>query len=281
MKKIIVNIFSCILSLLLTVTIFFTFVCISIGVNVNSKALNKFIISSGYSKSMSNKILTQLYYYADINGLPHNIFDDFVDLDFISGEIYDYIVSVSKNENKSKYIADINNKKIELEAKIKEYAIANMNLTELQKSKLDKDVSDFVEQCANVYINGVKSDALKAVSSYIKITDKYFVKTVFLLILADLIILFILIFIQKWKHRGYRNSLYSLIASEIMLAVLVGLILFFNVINRIPIISKELYCLVTNMLNGCLTTLYVSVAILAILIIINIVVYVQSRKKVM
>lgn len=277
-KKNIVKITSIILCLFLSTSLLMTVLFISIGANLSYKSLNKYIVLSGYSRNLSDKILDKLYNIADINHIPHEIFDDFIDASFMTNDIYEYIISMSQNNKDNNNIIKLNNKKEELAEKIKNYALNNMELTEGQIQNLDKNTDELVDECVLIYQNNMKSVFLEKLYSYSTILNKYFILVSVVLIVIDVLIYIILIIIQKWKHRGYRYNLYSLTSCEIIMVVSVLYLLANNIINRLAIVSKELYNLVVVVLNGVLGGIYIFIIVFAILIALSAVLY-KSKKN--
>lgn len=280
-KKTIVIFLSGILCLLLTLCLSLTCVLSSIGFNLNKRVLNKHIISSGYNNIISSKILDKLYNYADINNLPHDIFDGFVGFEYMSSDAYEWIVSMSNGQDNKKYINEINNRKSILADKVKQYTLENMNLTDEQKATIDDNINNFVDKCVTVYINNLKSNILEKSFKYISFIDRYIKLIIIILLLVDCLIIYALISIQEWKHKGYRYILYSLISAELTVITLAGYLSINNIINRIAIVSQEIYNLVTTVLKGCLLNIYIWIVIFAILIITDIILYTKERKGAM
>lgn len=280
-KKNIVKITSIILCFLLSTSLLMTVLFVSIGANLSHKSLNKYIVLSGYSRNLSDKISDKLYNIADINHIPHEIFDDFVDSSFMTNDIYEYIIAMSENNKDNKNIIKLNNKKEELAEKIKNYALNNMELTEGQMQNLDKNTDELVDECVLIYQNNMKSVFLEKLYDYSNILNKYFILISVTLILIDAVIYVTLIFIQKWKHRGYRYNLYSLTSCEIVMVVSVLYLLVNNIINRLAIVSKELYNFVVVVLNGVLGGIYIFIIVFAILIALTAVLYKSKKNNVM
>ena len=269
------------LCLLLTISLSLTCILSAVGFNLNKGMLNKHIIASGYNNIISSKILDRLNNYADINNLPHEIFDGFIGIEYMSSDIYEYIVAMSDGKNNKKYINDINNRRSILASKVKQYVSENMDLTDEQKATINDDVNNFVDKCATVYINNLKSNILEKSFRYINFIDKYITLIIIILLLVDCLLIYTLVSIQKWKHKGYRYILYSLIGSELTMIALAGYFSINNIINRIAIVSQEIYSLVTTILKGCLLTIYISILILAVLIVLDIILYVKKRESAM
>ena len=168
MKKNLTKIFSLVISCLLSVCLLITFVFASIGINLTNKSLNKYLISSGYNQIVSQKILEKLHNFADINNLPHEIFDEFVNMEFATNNIYEYIISISNDSQDNKYISDISKKKKNLAEKVKNYSLSHMNLTLQQQENIDKITEDFVDNCAEIYKTSLKSNFLEKLFVYTK-----------------------------------------------------------------------------------------------------------------
>ena len=282
MKKKAIKFTSSLLCFILTLCLFLTFSFVSIGFNFNSKSLNKYISSSGYSNGISEKILDNLYNLADTNNLPHEIFNNFVDVDSMASDIYDYMVSIySQDSTNSEYIKNINNKKQDLTQKVKDYVVSNMKLSDRQLTERDKNIETFDDECVLIYKNNIKSNILETAFKYIRLVDKYFFVISGLLIFVDIIIILVLINFQSWKHRGYRYSLYSLISCAFMLTNLTSYISLSNIINRLNILSKELNSLVVEILNNCLFNLRISAIILCVLSGFVFYFYKKEKKKVL
>lgn len=281
-KKKIITIRSSLLCLVSTLLLFFMFIFISVGVNLNSKSLNKYISLSGYSSGISEKILEKLYNLADTNNLPHEIFEGFVDVDSTASNIYEYIVSIYSQDNiDSEQVSNINNKKQVLSQKIKDYIVANMFLSDRQMLELDKNIETFVDECILIYKNNIKSNILELAFKYIAFVDQYFFVILISLIFVNIFIFLFLVSCQKWKHRGFRYSLYSLIACELMLIILSSYISISNIINRLNILSKELNNLAVLILDRCIFNIYISEIVILALIGFNIYFYKKEKKKVM
>ena len=280
MKKILLKLFSGILCILLTLSLFITLISMVIGFNLNIKSVNRYILSSGYINMIYDKILEKIYNYADINNLPHEIFGVLAKNEFMTSDIYEYMISMNSEEISNKYIIDINKKEEILKTEIKRYVLDNMTLTEAQRTNIDKNIESFVQECMTIYKNNIKSSMLEKSSKYIKFIDKYHILVYMVLILIDLLIFYTLINIQKWKHRGYRYSLYSVLGAELMMLMIAGYLLFCNIIDRVTVVSKELNSLVTEVLNGMLVSVYISILVLAMLILIDMYFYVKKKEKV-
>ncbi len=280
-KKRLLTILSGILCLMLTMSLLALFLFSSVCINFTSKSINRYIISSEYSQNVSSKILEELYSYADINNLPHDIFNEFINLDLFVSNIYEYIVSLSADSVDNKYISDINNRKAHLTQKVKTYVLENMSLTPEQTANIDNIVNDFVNKSADIYINNMKSNILQKMFTYTSFIDKYYLIIFVALILLTLAISSVLIFTQKWKHKGYRHILYCLISSDLTMILLILYIAFSDLINRITITNRELYILINQILKGCLTGLYISTLIISVLIFVFGYIYVRKRKDVL
>ena len=278
MKNFFIKLISCFISILLTMSLFITILNFVVGLNLNGKSFNKHIASSGYNDIVSKKIIDRLHKYAKIAGLPYTVFDEFANSKSMPIEIYEYIKLSKENKN---YLYNLEHKKNLLTTKIKEYVNKNNGITDTQQSSVvDSNIAQFVNQSIEVYKNGMQSNVLIKFIKYINMIDRYFIYSVLAVIVVDCLLIFLLIKIQSWNHRGIRYTLYSFIASEIMILMFIILIVSNNMIDRITVMSQGLYNLITSILNACLNTLYISAVVLACLIVIISLIYAQKKEKV-
>ncbi len=230
------NILSSFLAFFLTVLLTVGTVCVSVyaGFFMDGRILDGLNYKDYYAS-------TEEYFYQNArdmtipSGLPPEIVNDIVDSQTIHDDIRGYVTASLKGED---YEFHTDTLKEKLTNNIYEYfRKEQLPMTQLQEETLPK----YVQTIADKYEEDLKVPLV----TYVPGIKQVYVKVLFGIVTGVVIlgggIVFVLLRMYRWKHRGLRYMAYSTIATAVMVAAPAFAARITGFYKRIGIDAKHLY----------------------------------------
>lgn len=235
-KSIARNILSGFLAFFLTVLLTAGTVCVSVyaGFFMDGRILDGLNYKDYYAS-------VEEYFYQNArdmtipSGLPPEIVNNIVDSQTIHDDIKGYVAASLKGEA---YEFHTDTLKEKLTNNIYEYfRKEQLQMTQLQEETVPK----YVQTIADKYVEDLKVPLV----TYVPKIKQVYVKLLFGIITGVVIlggvIVFVLLRMYRWKHRGLRYIAYSTIAAAIMVAAPAFAVRISGFYKRIGIDAKHLY----------------------------------------
>lgn len=259
-KKWLKGIISVILSFLLAVI--FTVGSIVIGIYIGFMNENRLLDGLNYKDYYSSVEKSFYEKSKDISipvGLPETVLEGIVESEKVHSDVKSYVVS---SMNGQTFIISTEELKNKLEENVRKYfSEQNIVMTPEQEAT----IPEYTNIIAAEYEAAVKVPLVTYFNQAKLIIQKVILILVPVSILLAAIIIFILVRMRKWKHRGIRYVVYSCISTAIMVAIPGIVMLSGGVYKRINIASDYLYyALVKYISNGLWVFIYLSIVWIAL-----------------
>ncbi len=260
----------CILSFILAFVLFALSICTVLKTTVFSK---DFIInsinSSGYCSNINEELKNELISLGNASGLDKDFVNKFVDSLDIENAIEDYISNFYSN--KSTLVETIQFKQ-QLKYSIDEY-IKEKNFD--PKAASDENIAYLIDVATERYTAVISIPFFSVMANYISKYQTPLTMVILGLCAAALIIIAIIFFSNKYKHRRFRYISYGFGGAFLATAFIPALVFISNKISQVNIEIRSLYNLFVNYMN----TLFLNFWIYAgIYLLIAILTFILSRK---
>lgn len=270
-------------SRILICTVFSFFISIflsilSITVILYSTVLNPdFLIdninSSNYYKELKEEINQDLISYGAATGFDKDFFNGYLTTDMLR---IDVISSVRKFYNMNAYTTS----KLKFEDGLYNGFINDLRQRNIEVTpEIEKSVKALADVCITKYKKYTQMPYSENISPIL--TKVQFVSNIiFWACVAIIAVLIALIyFMNKWKHRAIRYYIYAVSASALMILFIPSVVFFSDKISRISLSNVYLYNLINSYFQDLLFQfLQIGLFILAILIIL-IILYNRTRGR--
>lgn len=254
-KKIARNILSSFLAFFLTVllTVGTLLVSIYTGFFMKGKILDGLNYKDYYAG-------VEEYFYQDVkdmsipSGLPEEVLDGIVDSQTIHEDVKGYVLAVLDGKE---YVFRTEGMQKKLSDNIYAYfQDENVQMSELQ----EKTIPQYVQTVADRYEEDLKVPLLTYIYKARCLCSRLFVAVGAGILLIGGAIVFSLIRLYRWKHRGLRYVIYSTIATSVMVATPAFAARISGFYKRIGISAKHLYnAFVAYVENGINMLFYMAV----------------------
>ncbi len=253
-KKRLRGIISTILSFLLAVL--FTVGSVLVGLYIGFLNENRIIDGLNYKDYYSGVEENFYQNSKDITtpmGLPENVVDGIVDSETIYENIKDYVVAAVNGQT---YVFATEDLKTKLEQNVRNYFTSQgWEIT----SEQEATIPQYTQMIADEYVSCVKVPFVEHFAAVKRIFQKILLIGIPAIVILSAIIIFMLVHMQKWKHRGVRYVVYSSFATMIMVAVPGIAALVSGFYKKINISTEYLYyALVKYISNGLWVFIYLA-----------------------
>lgn len=246
------------LSFLLTLILFLLSVCTVLEATLfNSEFIFDNMNSSSYFIDKRDEITTSLIDLGYASGLDEKFFDDFVDEVMLCDDTREYLDNYySCNGAK----IDTTDFKQSFNAELDKYIQEN-NIKNVNGNSRDKLVS----KAALIYRSSLEIPLFSKLSAYF-LTAKNAMPFILvgLAVLAGVICV-VLIFANKWKHRGVKYICYATSGAFLTLGIIPAYLMISGKISHINLDSRALYNMFVQSANSiCIAVLFVSLFFLLV-----------------
>ena len=235
----------CILSFFLALVLFALSVCVVLKTTVFSK---NFILSSinscGYSAMIREELKKELTSLGNASGLDKEFVSSFVDGLNIDDAIEDYISNFYSNRST---LVETTAFKQQLLYSIDDYIKEN-NID--RESADEENISYLVDAAADIYTENISIPFFSVIANYISKYQSPLITLILSLGAAALIIIAIIFFSNKYKHRRFRYISYAFGGAFLATAAVPAIVFISNMISKVNINIRSLYNLFVNYMNG-------------------------------
>lgn len=242
--------------------VIFTVMSMIIGVYIGFLNENRIIDGLNY-KDYYKGVEDAFYENAkDIStpiGLPESVLEGIVESEKIHSDVKNYVTS---SVNGKTYVISTDDLRNNLAENVRNYfAQQNMEMSPEQEAT----IPEYTQLIADEYEQTVKVPFVSYFAQAKSSMQKIMLIVVPVCLVLTAIIVFMLVRMRKWKHRGIRYIVYSTLSAALMVA-LPGIVVLCNgFYKRINIASDYLYyALVRYVANGLWVFVYLAVVWLAI-----------------
>ena len=257
-------------SFMLTLVLFLFSICIVVESTVFSKDYMLNVISSnGYYLMVEDELLGSMKSLGNPSGLKEEFSEKFVKEIDVQKNIDNYISSFYSGDST---LVDTISFKQQLYNALDEY-IAENNIDKNTVSS--ENLAYFVDKAAEIYVNEISIPFFSTVANYI-----YKAQTPFLIItiglgVTALILIAVIFFTNKFRHRKFRYICYGLIGAFLSVSVIPIVIQLSDKISKINLNTRSLYNLFVNYANGLVNGFWICSLVLLLLSVITFVLYVK------
>lgn len=253
-NKLLKKVISTLLSFLLAVI--FTVGSVLIGVYIGFLNENRIIDGLNYKDYYSGVESTFYENSKDIStpiGLPDTVLDGIVESEKVHQDVKNYVVSAVNGQT---FIFDIDSLKNKLEENVRGYFASQE--WEIQPEQ-EATIPEYTQLIADEYIKCVKLPLVEHFASAKRVYQKILLFAIPSIVILSAIIIFMMLHMQKWKHRGIRYIVYSSFATMLMVAIPGVVALASGFYKHINISSEYLYyALVKYISNGLWVFIYLA-----------------------
>ena len=256
------------LSFMLTFVLFLLSICIVIETTVFSKDYMLNIMSSnGYYLMVKDELLSNMKSLGNASGLDEDFSKNFVDKLDIQDSIKSYILSFYSGDST---LVDTTTFKQQLYASLDEY-IKDKGIDKNTVS--EKNLSYFVDEAANAYVNQISIPFFSTIANYIyKAQTPFLMLTIGLGIFA-VILIAIIFFTNKFKHRKFRYICYGFTGAFLTISVIPIVVFLSGKISQININTRSLYSLFVNYANGFFMNFWIWAAAMLFFAVLTFILY--------
>lgn len=247
-------------SFMLTLVLFLFSICIVVESTVFSKDyMLNVMTSNGYYLMVEDELLGSMKSLGNASGLKEDFSKKFVKEIDIQKNINDYISSFYSGNST---LVDTTSFKQQLYNALDEY-ISENNIDKNTVSS--ENLAYFVDKATEIYVNEISIPFFSTVANYI-----YKAKTPFLIItiglgVTALILIAIIFFTNKFRHRKFRYICYGFIGAFLSVSVIPTIIQFSDKISKINLNTRSLYNLFVNYSNGLVNGFWICSLVLLLL----------------
>lgn len=259
LRRVICFFFSFILSLSLFI--------ISVSFSMHQSLLNKdFLLNelsiSGYHIEAAEYTKNSISDLAFTGGVPSDIFDDIVTSERVKTDIYN-IFDYAYDGNR--YSIDSEQLKSEFLNAITSYA--SDNGIELDE-ETEESISHLAELCTETYMDCINISGMNTVIGSLKQPVsfmRYVIAGAALIALISVVMLFL---VNRYKHKFFRYTAFSVSGSLLMLLAVPGYFLAAKPYAKLNISPDYLHTFINCLLNDTLKTVLAGAAVMAVIYII-------------
>lgn len=247
-----------VLSFLLTLILFLLSVCTVLEATLfNPEFIFDNMNSSNYFIDKSDEITTSLIDLGYASGLDEKFFDDFIDEVMLCDDTKEYLDNYYSGNGAKIDTTDFKQSfNAELDKYIQENNIKNVN---------GKSRDKLVNKAAQIYRSSLEIPLFSKLSAYFLTA-----KNAMLFILVSLVVLagvicVVLIFANKWKHRGVKYICYATSGAFLTLGIIPAYLMITGKISHLNLDSRALYNMFVQSANSiCIAVLFISLFFLLV-----------------
>ncbi len=247
-----------VLSFLLTLILFLLSVCTVLEATLfNPEFIFDNMNSSNYFIDKSDEITTSLIDLGYASGLDEKFFDDFIDEVMLCDDTREYLDNYYSGNGAKIDTTDFKQSfNAELDKYIQENNIKNVN---------GKSRDKLVNKAAQIYRSSLEIPLFSKLSAYF-LTAKNAMPFILvgLVVLAGVICV-VLIFANKWKHRGIKYICYATSGAFLTLGIIPAYLMITGKISHLNLDSRALYNMFVQSANSiCIAVLFISLFFLLV-----------------
>lgn len=259
-KKMLRGVISTLLSFLLAVI--FTVGSVLIGLYIGFLNENRIIDGLNYKDYYSGVEESFYQNSKDITtpiGLPDTVVEGIVESETVYEDVKNYVVAAVNGQT---FVFATDDLKSKLEENVRGYfASQEWEMTPEQEAT----IPEYTQLIADEYVDCVKVPFVEHFASAKRIFQKVLLIGIPAIIVLAAVIIFMLIHMQKWKHRGIRYVVYSSFATMLMVAIPGVVSLMSGFYKKINISTEYLYhALVKYISNGLWVFVYLALVWFAV-----------------
>lgn len=246
------------LSFLLTLILFLLSVCTVFEATLfNSNFIFDNMNYSNYFIDKRDEITTSLIDLGYASGLDEKFFDDFIDEVMLSEDTKEYLDNYYSGKGAK---IDATDFKQSFNTALDKYIVDN-NIKKVDGKSRDK----LVNKAAQIYRASLEIPLFSKLSAYF-LTAKNAMPFILvgLVVLAGVICV-VLIFANKWKHRGVKYICYATSGAFLTLGIIPAYLMISGKISHINLDSRALYNMFVQSANSiCIAVLFISLFFLLV-----------------
>lgn len=247
-----------VLSFLLTLVLFL----LSVGTVLEATLFNpEFIFdnmnSSNYFIDKRDEITTSLIDLGYASGLDEKFFDDFIDEVMLSDDTREYLDNYYSGSGAKIDSTDFKQSfNAELDKYIQENNIKNVN---------GKSRDKLVNKAAQIYRSSLEIPLFSRLSAYFLTAKNAMPFIIVGLVVLAGVICVVLIYANKWKHRGVKYICYATSGAFLTLGIIPAYLMISGKISHINLDSRALYNMFVQSANSiCIAILFISLFFLLV-----------------
>ena len=247
-----------VLSFLLTLVLFL----LSVGTVLEATLFNpEFIFdnmnSSNYFIDKRDEITTSLIDLGYASGLDEKFFDDFIDEVMLCDDTREYLDNYYSGSGAKIDSTDFKQSfNAELDKYIQENKIKNVN---------GKSRDKLVNKAAQIYRSSLEIPLFSRLSAYFLTAKNAMPFIIVGLVVLAGVICVVLIFANKWKHRGVKYICYATSGAFLTLGIIPTYLMITGKISHINLDSRALYNMFVQSANSiCIAILFISLFFLLV-----------------
>lgn len=247
-----------VLSFLLTLVLFL----LSVGTVLEATLFNpEFIFdnmnSSNYFIDKRDEITTSLIDLGYASGLDEKFFDDFIDEVMLCDDTREYLDNYYSGSGAKIDSTDFKQSfNAELDKYIQENKIKNVN---------GKSRDKLVNKAAQIYRSSLEIPLFSRLSAYFLTAKNAMPFIIVGLVVLAGVICVVLIYANKWKHRGVKYICYATSGAFLTLGIIPTYLMITGKISHINLDSRALYNMFVQSANSiCIAILFISLFFLLV-----------------
>ena len=247
-----------VLSFLLTLVLFL----LSVGTVLEATLFNpEFIFdsmnSSNYFIDKRDEITTSLIDLGYASGLDEKFFDDFIDEVMLCDDTREYLDNYYSGSGAKIDSTDFKQSfNAELDKYIQENNIKNVN---------GKSRDKLVNKAAQIYRSSLEIPLFSRLSAYFLTAKNAMPFIIVGLVVLAGVICVVLIYANKWKHRGVKYICYATSGAFLTLGIIPTYLMITGKISHINLDSRALYNMFVQSANSiCIAVLFISLFFLLV-----------------
>ena len=247
-----------VLSFLLTLILFLLSVCTVLEATLfNPEFIFDNMNSSNYFIDKSDEITTSLIDLGYASGLDEKFFDDFIDEVMLCDDTREYLDNYYSGNGAKIDTTDFKQSfNAELDKYIQENNIKNVN---------GKSRDKLVNKAAQIYRSSLEIPLFSRLSAYFLTAKNAMPFVIVGLVVLAGVICVVLIFANKWKHRGVKYICYATSGAFLTLGIIPAYLMITGKISHINLDSRALYNMFVQSANSiCIAILFISLFFLLV-----------------
>lgn len=247
-----------VLSFLLTLILFLLSVCTVLEATLfNPEFIFDNMNSSNYFIDKSDEITTSLIDLGYASGLDEKFFDDFIDEVMLCDDTREYLDNYYSGNGAKIDTTDFKQSfNAELDKYIQENNIKNVN---------GKSRDKLVNKAAQIYRSSLEIPLFSRLSAYFLTAKNAMPFIIVGLVVLAGVICVVLIFANKWKHRGVKYICYATSGAFLTLGIIPAYLMISGKISHLNLDSRALYNMFVQSANSiCIAVLFISLFFLLV-----------------
>lgn len=261
-------------SFMLTLVLFLFSISVVIESTVFSKDYMLNVMSSnGYYLMVEDELLSSMKSLGNASGLKEEFSENFVKEIDVQRNINDYISAFYSGDST---LVDTTSFKQQLYNALDKY-ISDNNIDKNTVS--GENITYFVDKATEIYVNEISIPFFSTVANYIyKAQTPFLIITIGLGVLA-LILIAVIFFTNKFRHRKFRYICYGFIGAFLSVSIIPIVIQISDKISKINLNTRSLYSLFVNYANGFVNGFWICSLVLLLLSVITFMLYAKYYRQ--